>query len=208
MAKASFSTKRSSRMDQKNLFKNLALSFIPLLVFVAVGEILSRNYGEELADRYALFFAVGAGVVQAAWIFYKEKRLDRLVLLDTGLVISLGGLSFLSGDDIFFKLKPALIEIVVVFFMGGITFLKPNLLLAMAERFRQKDQLGQIPIAFLQRSMGGMLLVLLLHVALTVWAAFCLSRAGWGFISGGLLYIMIGLYFIGMFCHGHLKKKR
>ena len=51
------------------------------------------------------------------------------------------------------------------------------------------------------RSMKRMMFILtgvfLLHTALTVYSAFFMSERAWGFISGGLFYIISGVIFAG-----------
>jgi isopentenyldiphosphate isomerase len=53
-----------------------------------------------------------------------------------------------------------------------------------------------------------MLAALAAHVALTVYASFELSTAAWGFISGGLLYILFGAVAVSQFISAKLRAKR
>ena len=52
-----------------------------------------------------------------------------------------------------------------------------------------------------------MLGVLVVHIALTVWAAISLSSAAWGFVSGGLLYILFGVVVLAQFLSVRIKAR-
>jgi len=53
-----------------------------------------------------------------------------------------------------------------------------------------------------------MLAALAAHIALTTYAAFALSKEWWGFISGGLLYILFAAVAIGQFASAKLRARR
>ena len=81
-------------MSKSELLKKLLPGFIPLFVFIAVDEIWGTRVG--------LVAALIIGVAEMVWIWIKEKRFDRFVLVDTGLLLALGSVSILLDNDIFF----------------------------------------------------------------------------------------------------------
>jgi intracellular septation protein A len=195
-------------MDTKSLVKNLVIGFIPLFIFIAADEFFGRRFGEARGTRYALYTAIGMGVLQALFILAKEKRLDKMVLLDTGLIILLGGVSIVSGNDLFFKLKPALVEFIMVIILGIVAFLNPRLLVLMTGRYMKGVELQDVHLKMMQRSAMGMFALFLLHTALIAYSAFRMSKEAWAFISGGLFYILAGLYFAYMFIAGKIRRKK
>ena len=195
-------------MDKRLLLKNLLIGFIPLLVFVAADHFFSARYGEKTGAQYALMVAVGLGVAQFLFIFARERRADAMTLFDTALLVALGAVSFLSGNDLFFMLKPALVEFILVVILGVVAFLKPRLLLHMTGRFLQDVEVQDHQLKAMQRSAAGMFLLFLLHTTLIVYSAFCLSKGAWAFISGGLFYILVGGYFLVMLVMGRIKRRR
>ena len=195
-------------MNKQSMIKNMLISFLPLLIFVVAEDFLSDHYPEAAATRYALILALVMGLGQALYIFVTEKRLDRMVLFDTGLIIILGGVSLISGNDIFFKLKPALVQFVMVIMLGVVAFLKPKLLLEMSGRFMQGVMMEEAQLKAMQQSAKGLVLILFLHAFLIVYAAFYMSKKDWAFISGPLIYILAGLYFVGMVALGKLRQRK
>lgn len=195
-------------MNKQGLLKNLVLSFLPLLIFVLAEDFLDGHFPEAEATRYALFLGIGMGLLQAIYIFVKEKRLDRMVLMDTALIVLMGSISLISGDDIFFKLKPALVQFVSVIILAVPAFLEPNLLVLMSGRVMQGIEIQDEQLKAMQKSAKGLVIFLLLHTCLILYAAFYLSKGDWAFISGPLLYIVLGVYFVGMLAIGRWRSRK
>jgi isopentenyldiphosphate isomerase len=81
--------------------------------------------------------------------------------------------------------------------MGTLLVLPPAFLRSYMSRTLRGVQVPEAAMPAMRRSLGFMLGVLVFHVGLTIYAAFALSLAAWGFISGGLLYILFGLVALG-----------
>ena len=107
-------------MNKTQLLKKLLPGFIPLFVFIAADEIWGTKIG--------LFVAVGVGIIEMVWIAIKEKRFEKFVLFDTILLVVLGAVSILLDNDIFFKLKPGLIELILVAILAISAFSKINII--------------------------------------------------------------------------------
>jgi intracellular septation protein A len=195
-------------VDIKTLAKNLLLGFLPLLFFIAADHFFSARFGQEQGLKYALIAAVVFGILQALFIYFKARRFDSIVLFDTGLIVALGAVSYFSGKDIFFKLKPALVEFIMVIILAIVSFVTPKLLLMMMGRFTKGMEITDIHLKMMQRTAMGMFFIFLLHTLLIVYSAFYMSREAWAFISGGLFYILAGAYFAVVFISGRIKRKR
>ena len=174
--------------SRTQLLKKLLPGFIPLFVFIAADEIWGTKVG--------LFVAIGSGIVEMAWIAYKEKRFEKFVLFDTLLLVILGGVSILLNNDIFFKLKPGLVEIILVVILGISAFSRVNIIGLMGQRYLKGAEFSDVQMAQMRRSLNILFYIFLVHTALVFYAAFYLSSEAWAFISGGLFYIIFGLYFI------------
>ncbi|OGJ84652.1 MAG: hypothetical protein A2268_11555 [Candidatus Raymondbacteria bacterium RifOxyA12_full_50_37] len=195
-------------MDIRNLIKNLVLSFIPLLVFIVADDLLSDRYGPEQGLKYALIIAVFMGLLQAVYVFAREKRFDKMILLDTGLIIVLGAVSFISGNELFFKLKPALIEFIMVLMLGMVAFVNPRILLVMLGRFTKGMAMNDAQVTLMRRMAGGMFFLFLFHTGAIIYASLYMSHKAWAFISGGLFYILLGGYFVFSVVMARLKQRR
>ena len=92
-------------LDRKTLIKNLSIGFVPLIVFVLADEIFGLTVG--------LMVAIISGFTEAGYSYWRERRIDRFILFDTGLIVLLGGASLLLHNELFIKLKPGLVEFIL-----------------------------------------------------------------------------------------------
>ncbi|MGQ8335444.1 NUDIX domain-containing protein [Sunxiuqinia sp. A32] len=178
------------------LLKKLLPGFIPLFVFIAIDEIWGTQAG--------LYAAIAIGSVELVWIYLREKRFDRFVVFDTLLLVALGGISIFLDNDIFFKLKPGLIGLILCAILGMSSFSKLNIIGAMTQRYMKGMSLSEAQMNHFRRSMKLMFFVFLFHTVLVFYSAFFMSDAAWAFISGGLFYILFGVVFLFEF----IKQKR
>jgi len=174
-------------MNKLDLLKKLLPGFIPLFVFIAIDEIWGTRVG--------LVAALVIGVAEMAWIWYKEKRFDRFVLFDTGLLFVLGSVSIILDNDIFFKLKPGLVELILCAVLAVSSFSKLNIMGMMTQRYLKDMELSEQQMGQFRKMMQVMFFVFLFHTLLVFYSAFCMSNEAWAFISGGLFYILFALIF-------------
>lgn len=175
-------------MSRAQLFKKLLPGFIPLFVFIAADEIWGTKIG--------LFVAIGVGLIELLWIGLKEKRFEKFVLFDTLLLVLLGGVSILLDNDIFFKLKPGLIELILVAILAVSSFSSINVLGIMGQRYMKGIEFNEVQMQQMRKSMKTMFFLFLAHTILVFYSAFFMSKEAWVFISGGLFYILFGVYFL------------
>ena len=187
-------------LDRKTLFKNLAIGFIPLFVFIIADELFGLTTG--------LIVAIVVGVGETLWVYQKEKRIDRFILFDTGLIVVLGGISLLLHNDIFFKLKPALIELILVILMGITAFSSKPILIYMTGRYMKGVELSDEHIRHMRILMRRMFYVFFAHTLLILYSAFYMSTEAWGFISGGLFYIVLGGMMAVEFLRARVQRKK
>ncbi len=175
-------------MNRTALLKKLLPGFIPLFIFIAADEIWGTKIG--------LFVAIGVGVLEMVWIAIREKRFEKFVLFDTLLLVALGAVSILLHNDIFFKLKPGLIELILVAVLGVSAFSKINIIGLMGKRYMKDVEISEAQMAQMQVTLKYLFYIFTVHTALVFYAAFYMSNEAWAFISGGLFYIIFGVYFL------------
>jgi len=178
-------------MNRLTLLKQMLPGLLPLFVFIIADEIWGTRIG--------LIVACAFGASELVWTWIRERRLERFILFDTGLLLLLGAISILLENDIFFKLKPALIEGLLCIILALSAFTSKNIMLTMTQHYMknltielQKEQIRQM-----QTMTRILFLVILAHTGAIIYAAFYLSQEVWVFISGGLFYIIVGVFFIG-----------
>jgi isopentenyldiphosphate isomerase/intracellular septation protein A len=187
-------------MNKLDILKSLAPGFLPLIIFIVADAFFE--------PAIAISIAVGVAIVELAVTYARDKVLDKFVLLDVGLIVVLGGVSILLEDEIFFKLKPAVIELIFCVVLGASVFSPVNIMLMMSKRYMKNIELGEAQMAQLNRSLKAMFYIFLAHTVLIVYSAFFMSKQAWAFISGGLFYILFGVYFVVELVRNKLKQKR
>ncbi len=186
-------------MQQIGLLKKLLPGLLPILIFIVADEIWGTQVG--------LVVAVIIGVIQLIYFIIKEKRLEKFVLFDTLLIIAMGGVSIILENDIFFKLKPAIIEVILVTVLAYSYFSKHNILMNMSKRYMKDMEISEAQNQVMRKSLRNMLFILLPHLLLTIYASFWMSTEAWAFISTALLYILLFGYFGLEFLIRYLKNK-
>jgi isopentenyldiphosphate isomerase len=186
-------------MRRTELLRKLLPGLIPLFVFIAADEIWGTKTG--------LFVAIGVGVFEMGWIGMKEKRFDKFILFDTLLLVILGFISIVLDNDIFFKLKPGLIELILVAILAISAFSPVNIIGLMGQRYFKGATFNNTQIAQMRTKLKYPFCIFTVHTALVFYAAFYMSNEAWAFISGGLFYILFGVYFLIEIYRARRKQK-
>ena len=109
--------------------------FFPLIVFFVV-------YYKSDKDLYLSITAVIiATLISLVAIYIKERKISTMMLVSTVILIVFGGLSIFLKNDIFFKMKPTIINALFAIILIGSTFLnKPVLKLLLNSSMKLTDQ--------------------------------------------------------------------
>ncbi len=183
----------------KDLLKNFAIGFIPIFVFIVVDSVYGTTAG--------LITALITGIGYFFYYLIRYKQIEKMILLDTVLILLTGGVSLLFNNAIFFKLKPAIIELIMTVLVGVHAFTEKPVLLHMGQRYMRDLPVNEAQLHLMKQLSRLLFAVLLVHTVLIVYSAFFWSEAAWGFVSGGLFYILIGLLLVGQFVYLKFVKK-
>lgn len=173
-------------MNGTLLLKRLLPGLLPLLVFIVADEL----YGTEAG----LAVAVSFGLLQLAYMYILHRTVDRFTLYDTLLIIALGGASLLLENDLFFKLKPVLVGVILCALLGISAFSRTNLVTMMTKRYMGDAAFSAEQTERMRSGLRTMFVLFSLHTALVLYAALFLSTEAWAFISTAVFYMMFGLY--------------
>jgi isopentenyldiphosphate isomerase/intracellular septation protein A len=182
------------------LIKKLIPGLIPLLVFIVADEIWGMKVG--------LVVAVSIGLVEILITWIREKRIDNFVLLDMFLLFVLSSLSYLFENEIFFKVKPAMMDLVLVVLLSLSLFSRIDPLGSMSQRFLKDVKLEGIQKDLFRKNLFVMLWIALIHTLMVLWAAFFMSKEVWAFVSSFMLFIMMGAYLIFMVIRQRMKGRK
>ncbi|MDQ2696473.1 MAG: septation protein A [Pseudomonadota bacterium] len=76
--------------------------FLPILLFFIAFK---------LYDIYvATAVAIAATALQTAWLWFSQRRVERMPLITLGLIVVLGGATLLFQDETFIKWKPTAVN--------------------------------------------------------------------------------------------------
>lgn len=175
-------------MRRIDLIKKLLPGFIPLFIFIAADEIWGTKVG--------LMVALAVGLLEMLMIYFREKRFDRFVLIDTALLVVMGGISLILENDIFFKLKPFIIEAILCVILGLSAFSKIDLVGGMTQRYMKGIEMSDQVRDQFKRMLRSLFLIFSVHTLLVLYSAIFMSKEAWAFISGGLFYLIFAVYFV------------
>ncbi len=181
------------------MLKQMLPGLLPLFIFIIADEI----WGTETGLYIAVVFGLGELLVTRI----KNGVYDKFIIFDTTFLVILGLVSIILENDIFFKLKPALIEAILCVILAISAFSPANLLLVMSQRYMKNVDimLTDAGLNAMKHMIKIILFILVLHTALTVYSAFYMSKEAWLFISGGLFYIIFASMFLGQILYYKIK---
>ena len=109
--------------------------FFPLIVFFVV-------YYKSDKDLYLSITAVIiATLISLVGLYIKERKISTMMLVSTVILIVFGGLSIFLKNDIFFKMKPTIINALFAIILIVSTFFnKPVLKLLLNSSMKLTDQ--------------------------------------------------------------------
>jgi intracellular septation protein len=120
-------------MEAKGTDKTKLISdYVPLIAFFAS----YFAFGLYPATAVLVVFTLGA----VGLLYWRERRLPWLPII-TALVVALfGGLTLLSGDERFIKMKPTVVQVIfAALLLGGLAFGKPLLKPLMGQAWAMED---------------------------------------------------------------------
>ncbi|KAA3613096.1 MAG: NUDIX domain-containing protein [Calditrichaeota bacterium] len=187
-------------LNRKEIINNFTIGFFPILIFL----IADWLYGAMIG----IIVALTIGFIELGYFYIKNKKIEKFILFDIGLLVMFGVVSLLLEDDFFFKLKPAVLELILVVVLAIHGFTNKPLLLLMGKRYLPNVSLQPFQEKLIRVMTQVMSVILFLHALLIVWSAQYASKEMWAFISGGLFYIIIALLFGGQWFYIKFYKNK
>ena len=187
-------------MNQQKILYQLLPGFLPLFAFLIADEIWGTTVG--------LIVAISSGIIELTYYWIKDRKFNKFILLDTLLIIVLGFVSIVLENDIFFKLKPALIGVLMCAVLGFSVFTPNNIILTMSKRYMKGVELNEMQYQQMTKNMLVLFWIFVLYTLLVFYSVWFMSKEAWAFISGGLFYIIFGIYIAFEFVKTRIKQKR
>lgn len=156
---------------------------LPLIVFIVVDALVTDV---RISIACAIVFAAG----QLAYTFFKTRQIDWFVVLDVGLIAGLGGVSIALENELFFKIKPAIIEAIGVIFMLALIVAPQRFLLGYLGRLTPGQPLRPEALGMMKAMLGWLSLYTVLHIGAVLYTAFFCSKRTWAVVSGPGFYVI------------------
>jgi len=161
----------------------LLTQLLPVVVFIVVDALVTDV---RISILCAVLFAVG----QLAVTWVRRRRFDWFVVLDAGLVVFFGGVAIVSANDLFFKIKPAIIEGISAVLMLGLLVAPDRFLTGYFGRMMPGRPLRPEAIQAMKALLAWMALFTGLHIGAVVYTAFHSSKEVWASVSGPGFYLV------------------
>ena len=170
------------------LLKQLIPGLLPLIVFIIADEIWGTKVG--------LIVAIGIGIVELVTGFLKGEKPDKFILLDLGLIISMGAVSLWLENDFFFKMKPVLLGFILCFMLGFAIFLPGDFLFRMTKRYMKGIEIDPWQHYEFKRSLKVFFVLIAIHTLITLAVTIWGSTRWWGIVSGPGFFVLFCIYFL------------
>ena len=175
-------------MDKKQLLVIFSRGMFPILIFIIIDEFYGLFAG--------IISAFILGVIEILFVWFKEKQFDKFILFDTALILVFGTVSLITDNDLFFKIKPAVIQVILLIMLALMIFTNGSLLQGIMKRYHKGIVIDNNQLKKIQKSMIPLFLIIFLHTILIFYSALFMSTKAWGFITKGLFYIILAIYFL------------
>lgn len=175
-------------------------SLWPSLLLIAIYFIAD----EWLGPLYGSLLALLLGITEFAYARIREKVADRMILWTTLFFCIPGLLSLCSADSILTRLQPALVETGLCLLLGFFAFSKADLTGTLPTSYRKNIHLSEQQLKNMRHTLRLLSYLLLFHTLLSYAALLFMPEPFAGFISGPLLYILLGLYFVTLFIRNRI----
>lgn len=119
---------------------NMWIEYGPVLIYVVVYNLLRRFEPETALLKAAAVFMIAA---VAALVYSKVKghKVSPILILTTVFIVIAVGLSFLTGNPIFFFMKPTVVNILFgIGAIGGVIFKKNMLKILMGSVYAMSEK--------------------------------------------------------------------
>jgi hypothetical protein len=185
--------------------KILILGLFPVLVFWFVED----KFGTFWGLIAAMVWAVG----ECGYEFAKYRRVDKLTLFSTGLVVLLGGIGAWLDNSILFKFQPVIVELVfaAIIYIGGRGGIP--VMLKMAQKTKPEVFHNQSPEVLERQKKimhilsNHLIFVLIGHSLLLSYFALKGTTGQWAFWKGIGFNVFLGIWAVTEFGTLRLKIK-
>lgn len=182
----------------QSMKRQLFSALLPLVLFWAVEAL----YGLKAA----LVVGCVAAVIEIVWERFSQGKVSFLTWASNGLVLGLGGVSFLMDSGVAFKLQPAVMEVSMAGLLGWLRITGEPFMLRtfrdapMPDPGKRDFLLAQAWFLKRLRDADSRLIVFfVIHGLAVAWAAIWGSSTVWILLKGVVFYVLLVLVMVPMY---------
>ena len=174
----------SPRNKPINPMRLFLIQLLPLIVFIVVDSFVTDV---RISIASAIIFAAG----QMVFVYVHSRRFEWLILIDVGLIAGLGGVSIAFDNELFFKVKPAIIEGLTIIFILVLILAPGRFLLRYFGRMMPGMVFRPEALRMMKLMLGLICAGTAVHIGGVLYTAFYSSKEVWAFVSGPGFYIIV-----------------
>lgn len=171
--------------------KGLAPSLLLVIIYFIVEEFWGPVTG--------LYAAIVLGTIEFITTRIREKVWDKMVLWTTLFFCIPGVLAVYSEGSALSRLQPAIVETILCILTGIFAFSKIDPAATLPAGYRKEMHFSEAQLERARRMFRLLFYIICTHTPLSFAALLYLPERMADFISGPLLYILIGVYFSALF---------
>lgn len=167
--------------------QQLFLTLIPVILFTVAEEWGGLTWALALSIVYA--------ISEISWEWWRYRRISGMTFFSNAMVVGLSFVSYFTQDGLWFKLQPAILELVMAgFLIGSYLLKKPMLVVMMQQQGHQVTEVMQDFFTGLTLRMGFFFVA---QAGIAVYASLNWSTEVWAFLkSVGILIMMVAYMLI------------
>ncbi len=181
------------------ILKNLLVSTLPVFAYIIADYILKDIV-------LSLLIAVAISIIEFIVSFIKFRKIDFFIFFDLLIIIFMSLLSLFLNNPIFFKLKPAILELTLLFMIFPLLISK-KFFAGYVNRYFKNVNIEEKILLKMRFFIIFVVPIIITHIVLIVISAFFFSKEIWAFVSGVLLYLIFGLFIFVTFLKNFLTAK-
>lgn len=181
-------------------FKQLFPSLLLIAVYFIADELFS--------PVFSVLFIFLLGITEFIYIRIREKENDKIVLWTTLFFCIPGLLPIYAPGSRITQLQPAIIESVLCLLVGVLSFSHINLTSILPASYRKTVQLDDNQQKAIKKMFRILFFIFCAHTLLAYIALLFFPETSASFITGPLLYIIIGIFFMTIFVRNQILRKK
>ncbi len=166
--------------------QQLLLTLFPVILFTVVEEWGGLTWALILS----VFYAIG----EISWEWWRYHRISGMTFFSNAMVVGLSFVSYFTQDGMWFKLQPAILELVMAgLLIGSFIVKKPMLVVMMQQQGHEVTEIMQSFFTGLTLRMGFFFVA---QAALATYASLYWSTEVWAFLKSIGILIMMVIYML------------